>query len=259
LAALVVLGLLMGASFLNAGIQYACYAAELGVIFFLGRRGRLRAEVWLAAYLAALLGVGIIRSYDLYSYGVDSIHYAYSYWLTDVVLALGAFLLVCALFRRACSGYPKLWGTLRTMLVSVFVLVAGVSYISLSKNYDHLFSMFIVEFQQNLYFTCLVLNTLLYLLMAQLESADEQLNWLVIGLGLQFAGPAANLAFMYLAHSQSYSGSLFSYLSPLCTLCMLSIWLYAVARVPSEVPEKVSGELAVETAALQPLRAARPS
>ncbi len=249
----------MRPSLFNTGIQYACYAAELGVVFFLGRRSRLRDEVWLAAYLAALLGVGIIRSYGLYSYGVNSIQYAYSYWLTDVVLALGAFLLVCALFRRACSRHSRLWATLRTMLVSVFALVAGVSFISLSKNYDHLFSMFIVEFQQNLYFACLVLNTLLYLLMAHLESTDEQLNWLVIGLGLQFSGPAANLAFMYLAHSQSHSGSLFSYLSPLCTLGMLSIWLYAVARVPSEVPERVSGELAVETAALRPLRAARPS
>jgi hypothetical protein len=251
--------LLMVGHVFNLIIGFAGYPLEAAIIVFAWRRGNAKPLKALAAYAAVMLGVGAVRRIVLFRYGFSSSQYANLYWVSDVVLVLGAFLLICALFRRACSRHPQLWGTLRTMLISVFALVAGISFLSLSKNYDHLFSMFIVEFQQNLYFACLVLNTLLYLLMAHLESTDEQLNWLVIGLGLQFAGPAANLAFMYLAHSQSYSGSLFSYLSPLCTLGMLSIWLYAVARAPAEVPQYAARELAVETVALQPLRAARPS
>jgi hypothetical protein len=243
----------------NIIIGFAGYPLELAIILFAWRRGNTKPLKSLAAYAAVMLGVGAVRRLVLFRYGFSSSQYANLYWVSDVLLVLGAFLLICALFRRACSGHPQLWGTLRTMLVSVFVLVAGVSFISLSTNYDHLFSMFIVEFQQNLYFACLILNTLLYLLMAHLESTDEQLNWLVVGLGLQLAGPAANLAFVYLTHNEVYSRTLYTYLSPLCTLGMLSIWLYAVARVPSEVPEKVYGEFAVETAALRPLRAARPS
>jgi hypothetical protein len=249
----------MASHVLDLTIRFAGYLLELVIILLVWRGGNLKLLRWLTAYVAAMLAASGVRSYVLYRYGFSSSQYENLYWFSDVLLVLGAFLLICVLFRRACSGHPQLWGTLRTMLVSVFALVAGVSFISLSKNYDHLFSMFIVEFQQNLYFACLVLNTLLYLLMAHLDCADEQLNLLVCGLGLQLAGPAANLAFVYLTHNEGYSRLLYTYLSPLCTLGMLSIWLYAVARVPSEVPEKVSGESVVETATLRPLRAARPS
>jgi hypothetical protein len=238
---------------LDLTIRFAGYLLELAIILVAWRVGKFKSLRVLTAYIAAMLAASGLRSYVLSRYGFSSTQYADFYWLSDVALALGAFLLIGALFRRACADHPHLWSAVRTMLFSVFALVAGVSFISLSKNYDHLFSMFIVEFQQNLYFACLVLNTLLYLLMARLESADEQLNLLVCGLGLQFAGPAANLAFVYLTHNEAHGRALYTYLSPLCTLGMLAIWLFAVAQGPSEVRQSVSGELAVETLALRPL------
>jgi hypothetical protein len=233
-------------------LTYAGYVLELAIVLCVLRRGKAGHLRWLAAYVSALFAADTARWYVLFRYGFSSSKYAIFYWLSDAFLALGAFVLVCVLFRQACKAHLGLWKSLRVFLVTVLVLVAGVSYLSLSKNYEHLFSMFIVEFQQDLYFTCLILNTLLYLLLVRLESADEQLNLLVCGLGLQFAGPAANLAFMYLTRSQGYSGWLFSYLSPLCTLGMLAIWLYAVVRVPSEAPQKVTAELSVEASALRP-------
>ncbi len=186
-------------------------------------------------YVTALLLIdGAARSFVLHRYGLSSDQYAYTFWLTDVLLTLVAFLVVCSLFRRACRHEEKMWRFLRIFLALVLILVLGISSTSLAHNYDNLFSYFIVEFQQNLYFTCLVLNTLLYVLMQQTQNADEELGLLVTGMGIQFAGPAAGLALAYLTRGQEFSRSLAAYLGPLCTIGMLLTWFYAVTRMPQE-------------------------
>jgi len=221
-------------------LQYGNYLLELLVLASLVRHGAWRSRAALCLYVFFFLSVdALARPYVLYRFGESSLQYSYFYWLTDALLALGAFLLVCAFFRRASSGRGELWEFLRTVLPIVFILVLGISLFSIARNYDHLFTRFIVEFQQNLYFTCLVLNTLLYLLIQHLRSHDEELNLLVCGLGVQFAGPAANFALMYLTPGGHSAGRLLTYVSPLCTLGMFSTWFYAVARAPKAVPGSV--------------------
>jgi hypothetical protein len=90
-----------------------------------------------------------------------------------------------------------------------------------------------------------VLTTLLYLLMQQIGSRDEELELLVCGMGMQFAGPAASWALITLTQREGYSVSLLRFIVPLCTLGMLLTWLYAVAFMPkgeavSPVDEKIS-------------------
>jgi len=217
-------------------LQYAVYLLEAGVLgYVLFRRQHLRLFA-VTVYLGLLLVVdGISRPYFLYRYGFTSREYAYFFWLSDVLLALGAFALICFFFRRACSHQARMWQHVRLLLTFVLILVAGVSLLSLSRNYDQLFTRFIIEFQQNLYFTCLVLNTLLFILIHQLEVADEELTLLVCGMGIQFAGPAANFALVRLTGGSGFGNVLYTYLGPLCTLGMLSTWFVAVARVPRTV------------------------
>lgn len=232
----------MSGQFIHYGIQYAVYFLEATlflVLLFPRHRSRLSA---ISFYLVLLFASdAAARPYVLYRYGVASREYAYFYWLTDVLLALAAFLLISALFRRACAREENAWGFLRLLLVSVFVLVLGISLLSLSRNYSNLFTMFIVEFQQNLYFTCLVLNTLLYIFIQKHETADDELSLLVCGLGIQFAGPAANLALVYLTPGQHFASTMMTYVSPMCTLGMLLTWFYAVARMPKKVEVRVPG------------------
>ena len=83
---------------------------------------------------------GVARSAVLNYFGQTSVQYAYFYWLTDVVLAMGAFLLTCGFFRRACAQEEKLWRFVRLMLVFVFILVLGISALSLTRNYTHLYT-----------------------------------------------------------------------------------------------------------------------
>lgn len=243
-------GLLMGEGILRYGFQYTGYLLQIGLVAFMACRHHTKRLASLFSYLVLLFAVDVVaRPFVLYRFGASSQRYAYTYWLTDVLLALGAFLLICTLFRHTCAHEEKLWDFLRLLLVSVFVLVLGISLLSLSRNYSHLFTRFITEFQQNLYFTCLVLNTLLYLLMQQISSADEELQLLVCGLGIQFAGPAANFALMFLTPGQQYGGTLLAYLSPLCTLGMLLTWFYAVARMPKAAEVRAPGSAVQELAA----------
>ncbi len=214
-------------------LQYGIYILELGLFLFLLRRGqwkRLKA-VWL--YVGFLFAVDALgRPYVLYRFGISSHEYTYFFWLTDFALVVAAFLLVGALFRRACRDLEDLWRHVRLLLTLVFTLLLLVSSLSLERNYGNLFSKFIIEFQQNVYFTCLILLTMLYILVQKVESTDDELALLVSGMGIQFAGPAANLALVYLTPGQGYARVLWNYLHPMCTMGMLLIWLYALSRTP---------------------------
>ena len=218
------------------GIYYLVYFLEVVLLAFMVWRGHWRRWKGIFLYVASLLAIdGIARSYVLARYGFSSHEYAYFFWLTDVLLVLAAFLLVCALWRQVCRHEAYLWRHVRFLLGSVFVLALGISWLSLHRHFQSLFSRFIIEFQQNLYFTCLILLTLLYFLMQKIEGVDDELTLLVCGLGIQFAGPAANFALVYLTPGRFYASSLYTYLGPLCTLGMLLIWFYAITQSPKAV------------------------
>jgi hypothetical protein len=148
---------------------------------------------------------------------------------------MGAFLLICSLFRRASMEEEKLWRFVRLLLVLVFILVVVVSALALTRNYNHLYTVFIVEFSQNLYFSCLILNTMLYVMIQQLAIEDDELGMLVCGLGVQFAGGAACLALLHLTFGESFARAIAMVLPPACTLGMLSIWIYAIVRTRETV------------------------
>ncbi|MGE5326754.1 MAG: hypothetical protein ACM3NO_06920, partial [Deltaproteobacteria bacterium] len=151
------------------------------------------------------------------------------------------------LFRRACTDQPKLWESVKLVLGFVFVLVVGVSLFALSSHQNQILTRFIIEFEQNLYFTCLVLNTLLYILLKQTQSADEQLEFLVCGLGIQFAGSAASYALAFLAPLWAYRSVFNDVTAPLCTMGMLLTWFYAVARASKSARTAAAEELALSS------------
>lgn len=216
------------------GLQYAGYALEFGLLAFLLSRGFSQRPRWLCAYVAAFCSVdAVLRPWILYRYGASSREYYNVYWLSDALLVLATFLLLCAFFRRACSHAPELWAFLRPVLGLILLLVLGISAFTLSQHRNDLFTAYIFSFEQNLYFTCLVLNTALYVMLQWLGSSDRQLELLVCGLGVQYAGCAASFALVYLTHNLSDATRQASvYLSSVCDLARLAIWLFAVASVP---------------------------
>lgn len=228
----------MGHDIIINVLSYAGSLLELALLVYLVVCGLAKRVPEIAIYLAASVGLNFVRFYSLYRYGFSSQQYYYSYWITDFLLVFTAFTVVIFLFRRACAQHPEMWRYLRLLLGTVFFLVAAVSFLSLSNStHQQIYSLFIIEFSQNLYFACLVLNTLLYLLILKTQIADDRLGLLVCGMGIEFAGPAAGLALFYLTKGTEIGHLVGSYLVPLCDIGMILTWFYAITRV-SEEPEE---------------------
>ncbi|HUY12574.1 MAG TPA: hypothetical protein VMX16_02945 [Terriglobia bacterium] len=226
-------GLLMHA------LQYAVYGIELALGAALILKRRWRTIKGFSIYVFGLLcSDAVLRPVVLYRFGWSSSQYRYVYWSTDVLLTLGAFLLISCLFKRACEDKDELWASLRLGLSAVFVIVLVISFYSFSGDHSKAFASFILNFQQNLYFVCLVLNTLLYVMMQQIACSDDYLGLLVCGLGIQFAGPAASFALIHLTPGDHSFVTLAYYVGPMCTLGMLLSWLYAVTREPQSIPAR---------------------
>lgn len=217
-------------------LQYAGYGVELtlGGSLVLNRRWRLVKGF--SIYVFGLLcSDAVLRPIVLYRFGWRSSEYRYVYWSTDVLLTLGAFLLISCFFKRACEDRDELWANLRRGLSVIFVIVLLISFYSFSGDHSKAFASFILNFQQNLYFVCLVLNTLLYVMMQQSDCTDGYLGLLVCGLGIQFAGPAASFALIHLTPGDHSFITLAYYIVPACNLGMLLSWLYAVTREPQVI------------------------
>jgi hypothetical protein len=231
----------MLSNLLASGVQYTVQLLELGLVVYLLYRGLRKRHASVLVYLLSLLAVDeVVRRYFFHTYGLNSFAYAYAYWLTDVLLALEAFGLMCIFFRRACT--PEFWRTLRLSLIVIFILVAAISFYLLSIHYHkdnlvYLLHDFIYEFEQNLFFTCLVLNTLLFVMLQRIEGADQELGLLVCGMGIQFAGPAASLALVHVTQGWPAAYSLLGYVMPVCTLGMLLVWLYAITATQKDATE----------------------
>lgn len=220
-------------------VQYATYAVEVWVCVALARGGRLRRLKGLGLYVASLFLLdGVARPAVSNFFGQGSPQFFYFYWLTDAVFALGAFLVICGFFRRACAQEEKMWGLVKHLLVLVFLIVLGFTGLTLTRHYTNLYDKFVFEFSQNLYFTCLVLNTLLYVMLQQFAIDDDELGLLVCGMGVQFAGEAACFALLHLTADHSTVKALTTFLAPTCTLAMLSIWVYAIGKTPQTVSER---------------------
>jgi hypothetical protein len=217
--------------FLGYGLPYVIYSVEGLLFLFLLRHGQWKRQLGVWLYVFSLVAVdGGIRHYVLHHYGLHSDQYAFCYWISDVILTLGAFALVCSFFRRACKQMET-WHIIRLSLIVVFILVTFISFFSLFRNYQGLLHSFkfIEGFEQNLCFACLVLNTLVYIMLQQNGNADERLGLFVCGMGIQFAGPTASLALLHVTLGQRSVYSLFSYIVPFCTLAMLLVWFFAVS------------------------------
>lgn len=226
------------------GLQYLGYALEIVLVAVIVGRKWWKDYTAFSLYVIAFVLVDVaVRPLFLDAYGFSSRQYRQCYWFTDVALTLAAFLLVCVFFRHACSDRKERWAAARTMLGVVFVGIAVVSFLSISSHYDHFFGRFIVDLQQNLYFACLVLCTVLFVMLESKDS-DDELGLLVCGLGIEFAGPAAGMALAYLTPGGHFAGTVAPFVFSLCNIAMFLVWLYALTRSrtvnvpPAEPPRR---------------------
>ena len=224
-------------------LQDAGILIEAALVLYVAWTRQWKKQGTAAFYLTCLLVAQLTRACVLHAYGFASLRYYYIYWSTDFLLVLSAYLAVCLLFRRVDLRQEKMWGLIRLLLVLVFILVAAISGVSLSLNRKHFFTYFIIAFNQNLYFACLALNTLLYVLLRYMDSTDNQLALLVCGVGIQFAGPTAALALVHLTTGGGFALWLGSLVMRICTFGMLLVWAYAIIRAKDKATQVTRREI----------------
>ncbi|HEY6292257.1 MAG TPA: hypothetical protein VI455_11970 [Terriglobia bacterium] len=215
------------------GLQYLCYALELGLLLLLLNRGYGRGLTALCFYVGGLFAVdSVVRPWFLHQYRLTSPQYFQAYWLTDALLTLGTFLLIYTFFLRTFSRDHETWAFIRPVLWLVLILVLALSCFAIKQHYAQPFTRFVYLFSQNLYFTGAVLNTVLYVMLQRRPESEPDLQLLVCGLGIQYAGSAATFALIRLTHNQNDTARLLApYLAQVCTLAMLGTWFYAASRV----------------------------
>ena len=163
-------------------------------------------------------------------HGYDSLQYYYFYYLGDAVPNVVGYLLIGSFFDRLLrkSVFHKY---VRPTLAIFFVFIIGISVLFISSSVDRLYSRFMIEFQQNLYFVGVLLTFLLWTSVNYLQVRSRRFTLLVSGLGIYFAAHAANYAVRFLFPSLS---ALTLVVPPLAYNFMVGLWLYTFLRVPEE-------------------------
>lgn len=180
--------------------------------------------------------------YLLRTQGYNSLSYFHFYYTGDAILSVIGYLLVASFFDQLLRG-SIFRPYVRPTLAIFFFLVIGVSGVFVLRNYSHLYSRFVIEFEQNMFFVGVLLTFLLWISMSYLQAESRRFVLLVSGLGIYFSAHAANYALRFLFPGPTHPNLLeiLSRVPPLAYTFMVVLWLYAFWRVPE-------AEVAVEPA-----------
>ena len=148
----------------------------------------------------------------------------------DAIPNVIGYLLIGSFFDRLLreSVFHKY---VRPTLAIFFVLIVGISAFFIVGSVEHLYSEFVLELQQNLYFVGALLTFLLWMAVSYLDVRSRRFTLLVSGLGIYFAAHAASYALRFL-----FSGleAPMTAVPPLAYNFMVGLWLYTFLWVPEE-------------------------
>ena len=160
----------------------------LGVVVISTRQGFFKRYLFLNVYLLTNVvftsGCYYVRSL----YGYTSLEYYYFYYVGDAIPNVIGYLLIASFFDRLLreSVFHKY---VRPTLAIFFVLIVGISAFFIVGSVEHLYSEFVLELQQNLYFVGVLLTFLLCMCVSYLNVRSRRFTLLVSGLGIYFAAP----------------------------------------------------------------------
>ncbi len=186
-------------------------------------------------YLIINLAFTLGCLYVIHAFGYTSYEYFYFYYTGDAIQNVAGYLLIGSFFDHLLreSAFHKY---VRPTLAIFFLLIAGGSALFISGSADRLYSDFVLELQQNLYFVGVLLTFLLWMSVSYLAVESRRFTLLVSGLGIYFAAHAASYALWHLFHWYRFHGlePVATAVPPLAYNLMVGLWLYTFLRVPEE-------------------------
>lgn len=207
-----------------------CTLLEISVIVCALGKGAFRRYLLLNIYMLASVAVTVARFKILTTYGFTSDEYVYVYYYSDALLTIFLYFALGSLYAHVLSDLKAE----RYVRFAALVLLAGTalfSYAVVEQSTTKLFSRFVVELSQNLYFVGLVLTYILWGAILKLRETRMRLVQIVLSLGVYFSLFAADYALRNLYPSTR------ALLIPLQQVigCFLPLaWVYAFWRSPEE-------------------------
>lgn len=165
--------------------------------------------------------------------GYNSLSYFYFYYTGDAVLSMIGYILVASFFDQMLQN-SIFRPYVRPTLAISFLLIVVVSGVFVLRNYSQLYSRFLFELQQNMFFVGVLLTFLLWISMNYLKAESRRFVLLVSGLGIYFSAHASNYAlrFLFPAPTHPNLDEILSRVPPLAYTFMVLLWLYTFWRVP---------------------------
>ena len=216
-----------------ASIGYALWILgallEVVVVVCALKRHSFHRYLCLNLYMLFSFVVSVIR-YEVFSkFGLRSHEYLYCYYYSDAVLTIFLYLALITLYLHVFDEMK----VEKYVRLAAIVLLAGTalfSYAVVQQSSQRMFTSFVYELSQNLYFVGLVLTYVLWGAILKLRETRTQLVQLVLSLGVYFSAFAATFALRNIYpnfESLGYVVPVFGCLLPLA-------WAYAFWRLPED-------------------------
>ena len=199
---------------------------EVAVVVCALRRHSFRRYLCLNLYMLLSFLVSLVR-YQVFSrFGLGSHEYLYCYYYSDALLTICLYLALITLYLHVFDEM-KAEKYVRLAAVMLLAGTALFSYAVVQQSSHRMFTSFVYELSQNLYFVGLVLTYVLWGAILKLRETRTQLIQLVLSLGVYFSAFAATFALGNMfpnLQSVTYITPLFGCLLPLA-------WAYAFWRL----------------------------
>jgi sorbitol-specific phosphotransferase system component IIC len=220
-------------TFLDLAILFVGDTLALAFLALSVWKSAFRRYLYLNLYSASILLSSGVRQAVLHSYGRRSPTYFYTYFLSDLLLAVALYAAILSIFDIILRDSP-LRTKARAAFLACFGIVAVLSYFAISNSISHIYGRYIIELQQNMYFASVVLTVLLCVTLAYLRVTDPQLRVLVHALGVFAAIQAGGYALQNMLPKESFEAwwAVIRRVLPLATPIMLALWCSALVRVP---------------------------
>jgi hypothetical protein len=221
-------------NFVDLAILFVGDSLALAFVAICVWKSVFRRYLYLNLYSTSLLACSAVRQLVLHAYGRSSPTYFFTYFLSDLLLAVALYMAILSVFDIILRDSP-LRNKARTAFASCFAIVAAISYFAISNSISHIYSHYIIALQQNMYFASVVLTILLCITLAHLRVEDPQLRVLVYALGVFGGMQAGGYALQNLLPKESFDAwwVVIRRILPLSTHVLLALWCSALVRVPA--------------------------
>jgi hypothetical protein len=202
---------------------------EVTVVVCALKRHSFHRYLCLNLYMLFSFVVSVVRYEVFKQFGLQSREYLYCYYYSDAVLTIFLYLALITLYLHVFDEM-RVEKYVRLAAIALLAGTALFSYAVVQQSSQRMFTSFVYELSQNLYFVGLVLTYVLWGAILKLRETRAQLIQLVLSLGVYFSAFAATFALGNMfPHLQSLT-----YIAPLFGCLLPLAWAYAFFRLPHD-------------------------